>query len=222
MYDRGRRVKKAFHAQRYLAAALLAMLLLPLTSPPASAAGAPAKPAVAAKGAPPKTLTSILIVAQGVVSDPNFGGSVVVVMNNLGPAPVGIIINRPMPLTVSRFFPKLKQLQQVHDRMYFGGPVEFGTVWYLFRAKTAPATAIRVCDGVYVSSDDKLLLKLLGRPNPMQGLRLFIGHAGWYPGQLEMEIQGGAWTPRRADADSIFNPEPKLPWPSASGPKPGT
>jgi len=215
-------VKKAFHAQRYLAAALLVMLLLPPSSPPASAAGAPAKPAVAAKGAPSRTLTSILIVAQGVVSDPNFGGSVVVVMNNLGPAPVGIIINRPMALTVSRFFPKLKQLQQVHDRMYFGGPVEFGTVWYLFRARTAPATAIRVCDGVYVSSDDKLLLKLLGRPKPMQGLRLFIGHAGWYPGQLQMEIQGGAWTPRRADADSIFNPEPKLPWPSASGPKPGT
>ncbi len=43
-------------------------------------------------------LTSILIVAQGAVSDPNFGGSIVLVMNNLGPAPVGIIINRPMPL----------------------------------------------------------------------------------------------------------------------------
>ena len=215
-------MKKAFHAQRYLAAALLVMLLLPGASLPASAAGAPAKPAATTKSAPSKALTSILIVAQGLVSDPNFGGSVVVVMNNLGPAPVGIIINRPMPLTVARFFPKLKQLAQVPDRMYFGGPVEFGTVWYLFRAKTAPATAIRVCDGVYVSSDDKLLLKLLGRPNPMQGLRLFIGHAGWYPGQLQMEIQGGAWAPKRADADSIFNPEPKLPWPAASGPKPGT
>lgn len=215
-------MKKASQAQRYLAAALLVMLLLSLTSQPASAAVAPAKPAAPTKGASSNTLTSILIVAQGVVSDPNFGGSVVVVMNNIGPAPVGIIINRPTPLTVARFFPKLKQLAQVQDKMYFGGPVEFGTVWYLFRAKTAPATAIRVCAGVYVSSDDKLLLKLLGRPNPMQGLRLFIGHAGWYPGQLQMEIQGGAWTPRRADADSIFNPEPELPWPSASGPKPGT
>ncbi len=215
-------MKKAFRARRHLAAAVLVMLLLPVASHPAPAAVAPAKPAAPSTGGLSKTLTSILIVAQGVVSDPNFGGSVVVVMNNVGPAPVGIIINRPMPLTVARFFPKLKQLAQVHDKMYFGGPVEFGTVWYLFRAKAAPATAIRVCDGVYVSSDDKLLLKLLARPNPMQGLRLFIGHAGWYPGQLQMEIQGGAWTPQRADAASIFNPEPKLPWPSASGPKPGT
>ena len=217
-------MRKVFRAQRHLAAALLAMLLLlPVSSQPTSAADVPAKPATPGAHTPSTTLTSILIVAQDPVSDPNFGGSVVVVMNNLGPAPIGLIINRPMPLTVARFFPKLKQLAEVNDRMYFGGPVEFGTVWYLFRADTAPATAIRVCDGVYVSSDDKLLLKLLARPHPMQGLRLFIGHAGWAPGQLQMEIQGGAWSPRRADADSIFNPEPKRPWPSASDPtKPGT
>lgn len=215
------RVKKVFRAQRYLAAALL-VVLLPQVSSPTTSAATLAKPTAPSARAPANALTSILIVAQGVVSDPNFGGSIVVVMNNLGPAPVGIIINRPMPLTVARFFPKLKHLAQVRDKVYFGGPVEFGTVWYLFRAKTAPATAIQVCDGVYVSSDDKLLLKLLARPNPMQGLRLFIGHAGWYPGQLQMEIQGGAWTPQRADAASIFNPQPKLPWPSTPGPKRGT
>lgn len=198
------------------------MLLLPVSSQTTSAAGVPAKPAGPHTGARSNTLSSILIVAQDVVSDPNFGGSIVVVMNNLGPAPVGIIINRPMPVTVSRFFPKLKHLAQVRDKVYFGGPVEFGTVWYLLRAKTAPAPAIQICDGVYVSSDDKLLLKLLSRPNPMQGLRIFLGHAGWYPGQLEGEIQGGAWKPKRADADSIFNPEPRLPWPSAPGPKRGT
>ncbi len=168
-------------------------------------------------------MTAMLLVAQDVVFDPNFGGSIVVVMNDLGPAPVGIIINRPMPLTVARFFPKLKRLAQVHDKLYYGGPVEFGTVWYLFRAKTAPASAIRVCDGVYVSSDEKLLHTLLGRPNPMEGLRIFVGHAGWAPGQLQAEIEGGAWAPRRADAESIFNPKPLAPWPGAQGPRgPGT
>ena len=215
-------MKKAFWAQRYLAA-LLVMLLVPggaqalpgaVTPPNAPGPGSSAK-------APGSALTAILIVAQGVVADPNFGGSIVLVMNDLGPAPVGLIINRPTPLTVARFFPKVKGLAQVHDRLYFGGPVEFGTVWYLFRAKTAPAHAIEVRDGVYVSGDRKLLLKLLGRPKPMEGLRIFIGHAGWAPGQLQGEIQGGAWTPRRADAESIFNPRPERPWPSHGHPKRG-
>jgi len=210
--EAGVAVKKAFMARRYMtAAALLVMLVLPAAS---QSAPPPTPP-------PQAALTSILIVAQGVVSDPNFGGSIVVVMNNLGPAPVGLIINRPMPLTVARFFPKLKSVAQVHDKVYFGGPVEFDTVWYLFRAKTAPRVAYRVCDGVYVSSDDKLLLKLLARKDPMQGLRIFIGHAGWAPGQLQSEIEGGAWTPRRADADSIFNPQPQVPWPSGDT-RPGT
>jgi putative transcriptional regulator len=219
--------KKAFCARRYVAAALLVMLLLPGMpgmSQAASAAGPTVKPAAPSHQAPASSLTAILLVAQGVVADPNFGGSIVVVMNNIGPAPVGIIINRPMPLTVARFFPKLKRLAQVQDKVYFGGPVEFGTdsVWYLFRAETAPTGAIRVCDGVYVSSDQKLLLQLLSRPNPMQGLRIFVGHAGWFPGQLQAEIEGGAWTPRPAAADAIFNPEPQLPWPAPRGPKRGT
>ena len=207
-------VQKAFSLRRGPAAVLISVLLL---------IGSVGLAATAVK-APKTSLTSILIVAQNVVSDPNFGGAIVVVMNNLGPAPVGIIVNRPMPLPVSRLFPKLKQLAQVHDKVYFGGPVEFGTVWYLLRAKTTPASpiAFRVCDGVYVSSDQKLLLKLLGRPKPMEGLRIFIGHAGWAPGQLQAEIQGGAWLPRRADADSIFNAKPQLPWPSRRGPKAGT
>lgn len=214
---------KAFSARCYLTAALLLMLLgssLRLTW----AAAAAVKPAAPIEQPPGNSLTAILLVAGGVVSDPNFGGSIVVVMNNLGPAPVGIIVNRPMPLTVARFFPQVKHLAQVQDRVYFGGPVEFGTdsVWYLFRAKTAPAGAIRVCDGVYVSSDHKLLLELLNRERPMQGLRIFVGHAGWFPGQLQAEIQGGAWTPKRADADSIFNPKPQVPWPSTQGSKPGT
>lgn len=214
--------KKAFRAQRYLPAALLLLLLLPGFAQLPAVAATSGRPAAPSATEPANSLTSILLVAQGPVSDPNFGGSIVVVMNNLGPGPIGIIINRPMPLTVPRLFPKLKHLAQVHDKVYFGGPVEFGALWYLFRAKTAPAPAIRVCDGVYVGSDEKLLLKLLSRPDPMQGLRLFIGHAGWYPGQLQTEIQGGAWAPRRADADSIFNAGPQLPWPSSRGPKSGT
>lgn len=213
-------MKKTFCSLGHPAVVFLALLVL--AGGPHSIAAAAQGPAAPAAQRPASKLTSILIVAQDVVSDPNFEGSIVVVMNNLGPAPVGIIINRPMPLSVGRFFPKLKRLARVHDRVYYGGPVEFGTAWFLFRAKSAPSSAIRVCDGVYVSSSRKLLLELLARAKPMQGLRIFVGHAGWAPGQLEAEIGGGAWAPRRADADSIFNPKPLHPWPSSPEPKGGT
>lgn len=212
-------MKKPFRTRWYLAAAAAAMLLSPHPMPLAPAA---ATAAVAREHSPARTLTAILLVARGAISDPNFRGSIVLVMNDIGPAPTGLIINRPMPLFVSRLFPKLERLSHVHDRVYYGGPVEFGRLWYLFRARAAPAGAIRVSGGVYLSADRKLLLKLLDRKQPMKGLRIFVGHAGWAPGQLEMEIEGGAWRPRRADARSIFEPKPLRPWPAPGDRGPGT
>lgn len=168
-----------------------------------------------------RPLTAILITARAELHDPFFAGSVVLVMNNLGSVPIGVVVNRPMPLPVSRLFPELKRLAPLHDRVYFGGPVELESVWFLFRASEAPAHAIRACDGVYLSASRDLLLRLLGRDKPMDGLRIFMGHAGWGPGQLEAEIARGDWTLSRAAADTIFSSK-SAPWPGPQAPKDGT
>lgn len=187
--------------QRCVAAALC--ILLPLSGSAQLAFSAQAQPT-----------TAILLVAEGDLSDPSFSGSIVLVMNNLGSAPAGIIINRPMPIPVSRLFPQLKGLAHVNDKLYFGGPVDFGSVWFLIRASTPPEHAVPACDGVYLSADKELLLQLLSRDKPMEGLRIFSGYAGWAPGQLQSEIAHGAWTLRRADAEAIFNSKSERPWPS--------
>lgn len=170
----------------------------------------------------PKPLTAILITAQTQVRDPFFGDSVVLVMNNLGPAPVGVVINRPTPLTVAHLFPDLKHLAPLNDRVYFGGPVEFSSVWFLFRAaKPPPEHAVRACEGVYLSTSRALLLRLLGRDKPMDGLRIFAGHAGWGPGQLEAEIARGDWQLSRAEPAAIFSGKAEHPWPAPQSPKDG-
>jgi putative transcriptional regulator len=151
--------------------------------------------------------------------DSDFAGSVVLVMNNLGPAPVGIIINRPTAIPVSRLFPDLKRLANVRDKVYFGGPVDFGSVWFLFRAASPPEHAIQTCDSVYLCEDRQLLLQLLGRDKPMDSLRIFVGHAGWAPGQLEAEIERRDWTLKPAGAEAIFSDKSEHPWPSPQVPK---
>jgi putative transcriptional regulator len=161
-----------------------------------------------------KPLTAILLIARADLPDSNFADSVVLVMNNLGPAPVGIIINRPTPIPVSRLFPELKQLAKMSDKVYFGGPVDIESVWFLFRAATPPEQAVQAFDDVYLSSDRKLLLKLLGRDKPMASLRIIVGHAGWAPGQINAEIAQGDWTFKRAEVEAIFGGTPERPWPS--------
>ena len=189
--------------------ALCAALLLSLASWPAPAAD--------------KSLTAILLVGRAELPDPDFADSVVLVMNNLGAAPAGVIINRPTKLPVAELFPQLKRLAQLPDKVYFGGPVEFGSVWFLFRAATAPAHAVRACDDVYLSASRELLLRLLDRAKPMDGLRIFVGHSGWGPGQLEAEIAHGAWALQHATTDAIFSSSgTEHPWPTPSAPKRGT
>jgi len=161
-----------------------------------------------------KTLTAILVVARGELPDPNFKDSVVLVMNNLGSAPAGLIINRPTKLEVSHLFPDLERLAHVHDKLYFGGPVNLGSVWFLFRADQPREHAIQVFAGVYLSADRELLGRLLDRDKPMDGLRIYVGHSGWAPGQLEAEIARGDWTLAPAEADTVFNGKTEHTWPS--------
>jgi putative transcriptional regulator len=198
-------VRKGVYLKSCVTGGLCAFLLLCGQSWPAS--GADAKP-----------LNAILIAARDDLPDSNFAHSIVLVMNNLGPGPVGIIINRPMPITVSRLFPEIERLAQVRDKVYFGGPVNFGSVWFLFRQATPPKHAILACDGVYLSADRELLLELLGRSKPMDGLRIFLGYASWGPGQLEAEIERHDWTSKRAEAEAIFSGKSEYPWPSPQDP----
>jgi putative transcriptional regulator len=170
-----------------------------------------------------KSLTAILLVARNGLPDPDFADSIVLVMNNLGPAPVGVIVNRPTKIAVAELFPQLKQLTRLHDKVYFGGPVEYGSVWFLFRASSAPPEhAIRALDGLYLSADEQLLLRLLRRDKPMDGLRIFIGHSGWAPGQLESEIANGDWALQHANPEAIFNGKSERTWPAPQGQEPNT
>ena len=169
-----------------------------------------------------KPLTAILLKARAHLPDSNFADSVVLVMNNVGHAPVGLIINRPTQVPLSRLFPDLKPLAQLHDKVYFGGPVEFGSVWFLFRAVKPPKHAIQAFEGVYFSANRELLLQLLARDKPMDGLRIFIGYSGWAPGQLEAEIARGDWTLEHAESDEIFNGKSEYPWPAPQSPKRST
>jgi len=166
----------------------------------------------------PKPVTTILLVARADLPDGNFKDSMVLVMNNIGPVPGGLIINRPTRVPVSRLFPDLERLAQVDDKIYFGGPVQIDSVSFLFRADAPPEHATRILDGVYISSDADLLHKLLERDKPMEGLRVFIGYSGWGPGQLEAEIARGDWTLAPAEANAIFERKSEHPWPEPEAP----
>ena len=167
---------------------------------------------------PPRPLTTIILTARADLPDPNFDGSMVLVMNSLGAAPAGVILNRPTRIPVASLFPQLDRLAPLDDKVYFGGPVEISVVSFMFRADSPHEHAIEVVAGVYLSMNRDLLQQLLMRDKPMEGLRIFIGYAGWGPGQLEAEIDRGDWTLAPADANRIFDRKSERTWPEHEAP----
>jgi len=161
-----------------------------------------------------KRMTGILLVARAELPDPSFRDSVVFVTNQSKLGPVGVIVNKPTKIPVSRLFPEIEQLAQLDDKVHFGGPSAIDSVSLLFRADKTPVHVgvMEVFSGVYFSVNQDLLVELLRRDKPMAGLRIFLGHSSWEPGQLEGEVARKDWTLTAANAPAIFETPPERLW----------
>ncbi len=152
------------------------------------------------------------LIAKDGLPDPNFGNSVVLMTPTENEGSIGIIVNKPTRIPLSKLFPDMPKLAKLDDRVFFGGPVSLQSVSFVFRADKAPEDALELMKGVYISSDNDLLRELLSREKPTESLRVFVGYAGWAPGQLEGEIARGDWHQLNADARSLFDRKPENLW----------
>jgi putative transcriptional regulator len=153
----------------------------------------------------------ILLVATPDLLDPNFAHSVVLVLFPTGSGPLGVILNRPIPLTLKDAFPDEPQLRERTDPLYFGGPVQTAGLMFLFRGGASAQGVLPVLEDLFLSSNSEVLDKILGA---QQGgvQRYFLGYSGWAPVQLEVEIARGGWYVLPADRDTILNMDPAIMW----------
>jgi putative transcriptional regulator len=168
--------------------------------------------ALPAFGDDAQPMKSILLVARKNLSDPFFRDSVVLITQSPGGPPIGVIVNRPTDVPLSRVFPDIERLRSRDERLFFGGPVMPERLVAVFRAAVPPTAAIEVLDGVYMTSSRELFRELLARENPVEGLRVFAGYAGWASGQLEAEVARGDWHLSTADSRTVFETRPERLW----------
>ena len=158
------------------------------------------------------SMKSILLVARKDLPDPFFRESVVLITPSAGGPPIGVIVNRPTGVPLSGVFPDIEALKSRNEKLFFGGPVQREQLVLVFRAAAPREGALEVLDGVYMTSDRDVFRELLARPNPLEGLRVFAGYAGWAPGQLENEVARGDWHLAPADARVLFGTTPDKLW----------
>ena len=154
---------------------------------------------------------SILLVAANAMQDPRFAQTVIVVTRHGRSPPIGVIVNRPTAATLGDLFPKLPEAELKRPLQY-GGPVATDQVTFLFRSARGSEDAIAVTPGVHLGRSGVTLRRLLRGEHPHDGLRVFVGYAGWAFGQLEREIERGDWFVLPVDEKAIFDHPSETLW----------
>lgn len=152
-----------------------------------------------------------VLVASRSLRDPDFAGTVVLLVHYDENGVLGLILNRRTDVPLSRVL-DLKAAKDRSDRVYLGGPVELSAIFALFQSSAKVKKAENVCSGVYFISDKDLFEKTLSsRPDP-GAFHVYLGYAGWTQDQLRNEVQLGAWFIFPADSNTIFNADPDSLW----------
>jgi putative transcriptional regulator len=148
-----------------------------------------------------------LLLASPQLLDPNFAKSVVLLIEHNEQGALGVVLNRPTSKTVRELWQELGQPPCQSQRpVCLGGPVS-GPLMAVHAA--AELAEVEIVAGAYFSAKKQHLDQLVQRPDGTL-VKLFVGHAGWGPGQLEAEIEQGAWHSMPATAENIFDEDPDL------------
>ena len=161
------------------------------------------------------TLAPSLLLSMPQLDDPNFSRSVVLLCQHDTDGAFGLVLNRPVTTTariVPQDDPDAATEQEVE--VWIGGPVEPERSWILIHDSSLDDRAVRVCEGVYLSTSARVLQSVIAAPDQSRA-RLIAGYAGWGPGQLDEELAQSAWLIGDVHIDLVFDADPSTMWDTA-------
>jgi putative transcriptional regulator len=149
----------------------------------------------------------LLIAGPGLV-DPNFWRTVVLVGEHSDEGALGVVLNRSSDTPVEEAVPELAVLAENMGAVHVGGPVQPSAVVVLADFTEPDAAGSLVLDSVgFLPSE--LEPESLGE---LRRARVYVGYAGWGPGQLDGELEEGSWIVEPAVPDDVFTDDPEGLW----------
>jgi putative transcriptional regulator len=153
-----------------------------------------------------------ILVADRRLKDPHFVQTVVLIVKYDERGAVGLVLNRQGDIPISELLAGVKDARNRRDTAFTGGPVEPMSVLALLRTHEGPKGAQQVAGDIWAILDQDLLKDALKEHTDAGELRFYVGYAGWGPGQLEGEMESGAWRVIRGSADTVFDDKPDSLW----------
>lgn len=162
----------------------------------------------------PINLTNHFLIAMPGLSDELFGRSVVFLCEHSERGALGLVINKPSDIVLSRLFEKVdlalgrKDLES--QPVFQGGPVQTERGFVLHDAiegvegESVYASTLSIPGGLEMTTSRDVLEAMSSGSGPR---RVFVslGYASWGQGQLESEITENSWLTVEADPSVIFD-----------------
>ena len=160
-------------------------------------------------------LAGSFLVATPVVGGLPFDRAVIFILEHGDDGAVGLIINAATDVPVVDHLPDLDATPSTPGTIHIGGPVETDSAILLGRSGTADFVQPTPLGDVGVVDPEEL-------PGDLDHLRVFAGYSGWEGGQLEAELEEGAWWVLPANRDDIFADDTADMWERLVAEAPGT
>ncbi|MEI7760947.1 MAG: YqgE/AlgH family protein [Thermoleophilia bacterium] len=156
-----------------------------------------------------QSLRGHLLIAGPDLLDPHFRRSVILVGEHGEEGAMGVILNRPSPVSVADAVPPLAEIVTEGEIVYVGGPVQPQAIVVLgdFR-DTAEAAALVLGSIGFLPGEIETAADIAS----LTRARVFAGYAGWGPNQLEGEIAQESWILEPALAEDVFTAEASHLW----------
>jgi putative transcriptional regulator len=164
-----------------------------------------------------ESLGGRLLVATPLLGDPNFRRTVILIVEDEPEeGTLGVVLNRPTEVEVGQVLESWSDLVTGPSVVFKGGPVSPNSALALALARGEDEPlGWRSLDGSSLTS--RIGLVDLEAPpellaDGITSLRVFAGYAGWGPGQLQAEIEEGAWYVLPGEPTDAFLAEPERLW----------
>lgn len=138
------------------------------------------------------------LVAKSTLKDPSFVRTVVLLLKHEADGAFGLVVNRPAAA------------EELPFPVFVGGPCESEGMlmlhgqseWAHHSEDDSPKA---VAPGIFIGDAECLTRVTLANEGHEYRYRVFVGYAGWGPGQLEGELASGDWAVVAANGNTLFD-----------------
>jgi putative transcriptional regulator len=163
----------------------------------------------------PVNFTNQFLIAMPSLRDGTFAGTVVYLCEHTEKGALGLVINKPIDITLKHLFEKVELSLDRDDLaekpVYFGGPVQTERGFVLHESLGGEGdegghynSSLRIPGGLEMTTSKDVLEALSSGAGPKKIL-VTLGYSGWAAGQLEEEMSRNGWINVVAEPGIIFD-----------------